>query len=118
MALIFPKAWCEKHGVSRERRDSIVNKTPLTHRTRRIMGNQAPSVYLKQLETEAGLPSNWLDDILSTHLVAAQYLRGGALPGEAASRPDFDAFYEARSADLLRLIYDAMGVASADEQQG
>ena len=43
VALIFPKAWCEKHGVSRERRDSIVNKTPLTHRTRRIMGNQAPS---------------------------------------------------------------------------
>lgn len=118
VALIFPKAWCEKHGVSREHRDSIVNKTPLTHRTRRIMGNQAPSVYLKQLETEAGLPSNWLDDILSTHLVAARYLRGGALPGEAASRPDFDAFYQARSAGLLRLIYDAMGVGGADGQQG
>jgi hypothetical protein len=118
VALIFPKAWCENHSVGRERRDSIVNKTPLTHRTRRIMGNQAPSVYLKQLETEAGLPSNWLDDILSTHLVAARYLRGGALPGEAASRLNFDAFYEARSADLLRLIYDAMGVGSADGQQG
>ena len=118
VALIFPKAWCEKHGVSREHRDSIVNKTPLTHRTRRIMGNQVPSVYLKQLETEAGLPSNWLDDILSTHLVAAHYLRGGALPGEAVSRPDFDAFYEARSAGLLRLIYDAMGVSGADGQQG
>jgi hypothetical protein len=118
VALIFPKAWCERNGVGRERRDSIVNKTPLTHRTRRIMGNQAPSVYLKQLETEAGLPSNWLDDILSTHLVAARYLRGDALPGEAASRPNFDAFYEARSADLLSLIYDAMGVGSADGQQG
>jgi hypothetical protein len=82
------------------------------------MGNQVPSVYLKQLETEAGLPSNWLDDILSTHLVAAHYLRGGALPGAAVSRPDFDAFYEARSAELLRLIYDAMGVGSADGQQG
>jgi hypothetical protein len=118
VALIFPKAWCEKHGVSRERRDSIVNKTPLTHRTRRIMGNQAPSAYLKQLETEAGLPSNWLDDILATHLVVAKYLRGGALPGEAVSKPDFDTFYEARSAGLLRLIHDAMGVGSADGQQG
>jgi hypothetical protein len=118
VALIFPKGWCEKHGVSRERSVSIVNKTPLTHRTRRIMGNQAPSVYLKQLETEAGLPSNWLDDILTTHLVVAKHLRGGALPGsgEAASRPDFDAFYEARSAGLLRLIYDAMGVSGADGQ--
>jgi hypothetical protein len=118
VAQIFPNAWCEKHSVDRERRGSIVNKTPLTHRTRRIMGNQAPSAYLKQLETEAGLPSNWLDDILSTHLVAARYLRGGTLPGEAASRPDFDAFYEARSAELLKLIYDAMGVGSADRQQG
>ena len=43
VALIFPKAWCDKNGVSRERSDSIVNKTPLTNRTRRIMGNQAPS---------------------------------------------------------------------------
>ncbi len=118
VALIFPKAWCDKHGVSRERNNSIVNKTPLTHRTRRIMGNQAPSAYLKQLETEAGLPSNWLDDILSTHLVAGRYLRGGALPGEAVGKADFDAFYEARSAELLRLIYDAMGVGSVDGQQG
>ena len=35
---------------------------------------------------------------------------GGAFPGEVASGPDFDAFFEARSAGLLTLIYDAMGV--------
>ena len=70
------------------------------------------------LEAEAGLPGNWLDDILGTHMVAARYLRGGALPGEAASTPDFDAFYEARSAGLLGQIYDAMGVGSTDGQQG
>ena len=73
VAQIFPKTWCDKNRVSRERTVSIVNKTPLTNRTRRIMGNQAPAVYLKQLETEAGLPSNWLDDIVATHLVAARF---------------------------------------------
>lgn len=103
VALIFPKTWCQKHGVSREQRDSIVNKTPLTNRTRRIMGNQGPDAYLKQLEAEAGLPANWLDDIVGTHLVEAKYLRGGP------TGPDFDGFYEARSASLLGVIYDAMG---------
>jgi hypothetical protein len=117
VALIFPKAWCEKHDVSRERRDSIVNKTPLTNRTRRIMGTQAPSAYLRQLESEAGLPANWLDDILATHLVTAKYLRGGALPGEAASGQDFDAFYIDRSAALLRLISEAMGGNSSGGNQ-
>jgi hypothetical protein len=40
------------------------------------MGSQPPTVYLKQLETEAGLPSNWLDDIVATHLIDARFLRG------------------------------------------
>ena len=114
VALIFPKAWCDKHGVTPQRRDSIVNKTPLTNRTRRIMGNQAPDAYLKQLEAEAGLPGNWLDDIIGTHLVDAKYLRGRRPLG---SGPDFNGFYEARSAKLLELIYDAMGV-SADGAVG
>ncbi|HEY0936944.1 MAG TPA: DUF262 domain-containing protein [Trebonia sp.] len=104
VALVFPKAWCEKHGIGRERRDSIVNKTPLTHRTRRIVGNQGPDAYLRQLEAEAGLPANWLDDIVGTHLIDAKYLRGGP------DGPDFDGFYEARSTSLLALIYEAMGV--------
>jgi hypothetical protein len=105
VALIFPKGWCERHGIGRDRRDSIVNKTPLTNRTRRIMGNQGPDAYLKQLEAEAGLPANWLDDIVGTHLVDAKYLRGGP------DGPDFDGFYEARAASLLALIYETMGVA-------
>jgi hypothetical protein len=104
VALIFPKTWCEKHGIGRERRDSIVNKTPLTHRTRRIMGNQGPDAYLRQLEAEAGLPANWLDETVGTHLIDAKYLRGG--PGG----PDFDGFFEARAASLLALIAEAMGI--------
>lgn len=112
VALIFPKAWCEKNAVSRERKDSIVNKTPLTNRTRRIMGNQAPDAYLRQLEAEAGLPGNWLDDIIETHLVDTRYLRGRRLLGRELSGPDFDGFYENRSERLLKLIYETMGVTS------
>jgi hypothetical protein len=117
VALIFPKAWCDKHNVDRQLRDSIVNKTPLTNRTRRIMGNQAPDVYLRQLEAESGLPGNWLDDILATHLIDAKYLR----QRDARLRnggPDFLAFYNARSDRLLTLIENAMGIRSKAESRG
>ena len=109
VALVFPKAWCDKNTISRERRDSIVNKTPLTNRTRRIMGNHAPDMYLRQLEAEAGVPGNWLDDIVGTHLIDARHLRD----------KDFDAFYEARTIMLKQLIDEAMGKpepSAADHQ--
>lgn len=104
VALIFPKAWCDKHGVQREQRDSIVNKTPLTNRTRRIMGNQSPEVYLQQIEAEAGLPGNWLDDVIATHWVQPAYLRTG----------DFSAFYRERSIALKELIDQAMGPVNGE----
>jgi hypothetical protein len=110
VALIFPKAWCDKHGVTSQRRDSIVNKTLLSNRTRRIMGNQAPDTYLRQLEVEAGLPPNWLDDIIGTHLIDAEYLRGKRYPGGRVGGPDFDGYYANRSARLLSLIYEAIGI--------
>lgn len=88
LALVFPKAWCEKNRIPRERRDSIVNKTPLTHRTRRIIGNRAPDAYMSALEAESGLPANWLGDIISSHLIDAANLRAA----------DFNAFYASRSA--------------------
>lgn len=99
IGLVFPKAWCAKHGIETYQQNSIVNKTLLTSRTRRIMGNQAPADYLRQLEAEAGLPGNWLDDIVATHLIEARYLRAN----------EFEGFYEARSAALLSLVEEAMG---------
>lgn len=114
LALIFPKQWCDKNHIPRERRDSIVNKTPLTNRTHRIIANLPPDIYLEKLETENGLPSDWLDDILSTHLIDAAHLRGAGSgrggPLRMMDKPaalgaaDFDAFYQSRSAKLLELI--------------
>jgi hypothetical protein len=99
IALIFPKAWCGKNGIEADRQNSIVNKTLLTSRTRRIMGSLAPADYLRNLEAEAGLPGNWLDDIVATHLINPNTLRANY----------FDGFYRARSAALLALIEGAMG---------
>ncbi len=99
IALVFPKAWCGKHGIEAYRQNSIVNKTLLTSRTIRIMGSLAPADYLRNLEAEAGLPGNWLDDIVTTHLIDPGTLRAN----------DFEAFYRTRSAALLALIETAMG---------
>lgn len=46
---IFPRAWCQKTGIPRERFDMIVNKTPLRSQTNRIIGGDAPSKYLGKL---------------------------------------------------------------------
>jgi hypothetical protein len=99
VALIFPGTWCAKNGIGPELRNSIVNKTLLTNRTRRIMSNEAPSEYMRRLEAEASLPGDWLDDIVGTHLVEPKHLRAD----------EFAVFYAARSAELLKLIEDAMG---------
>ncbi len=110
---IFPKAWCEKNSIPRERRDSIVNKTALTGRTRRVIGAQAPDVYVRQLETEAGLPGNWMDDIIATHRIDPAFLRSASSPQDGSRAGNFRAFYEARSHALLDLIYRAMGKVSS-----
>jgi hypothetical protein len=100
IALVFPKAWFAKHKIDKpDRQNSIVNKTLLTNRARRIMGSQSPADYMRQLENEAGLPGPWLDDIVATHLIAPGYLRAN----------DFNAFYATRSGALLELIESAMG---------
>jgi hypothetical protein len=52
---IFPKAWCVKNKIDENRRESIVNKTPLAYSTNRTIGGDAPSKYLKRVETQSGL---------------------------------------------------------------
>ncbi|TIV12675.1 MAG: hypothetical protein E5W02_18750, partial [Mesorhizobium sp.] len=43
---IFPQAWCKARNISKDVFDSIINKTPLSYRTNRIIGGDAPSTYL------------------------------------------------------------------------
>ncbi|MGZ0212248.1 MAG: GmrSD restriction endonuclease domain-containing protein [Actinomycetales bacterium] len=100
---IFPKDWCKKQGIESSVYDSIINKTPLTSRTNRIIGGSAPSAYLKALED--GSPENVLtqreeiDAALRTHLVDPDLLRSD----------NFVQFIKARQAALVRLIEEATG---------
>ncbi len=98
---IFPKAWCKKQGLDRKMFDSIVNKTPLSKRSNISISGDAPSVYLKRVESKFGLSADMLDNILRTHLIEPEYLRAD----------DFDGFFKARLQALSGLISDALGKA-------
>ncbi|MER9428790.1 DUF262 domain-containing protein [Mesorhizobium sp. M0408] len=100
---IFPKQWCINNGYKPDVYDAIINKTPLSYRTNRIIGGIAPTSYLKKLET--GTPDTpaigptRLDAILSTHLIDPTLLRADA----------FEMFLVDRQKRLLLLIEQAMG---------
>lgn len=100
---IFPRAWCQKVGIAATTYDSIINKTPLTARTNRILGGAAPSAYLSRLEAGAeGAPPiepARLEGHIASHVIDPALLRAD----------DFDGFFAARRDALLSIIEKAMG---------
>lgn len=100
---IFPKDWCKKQGIPATVYDSIINKTPISARTNRIIGGVAPSSYLAKLKeefsTEWADPDSVLDARLRTHLIDPELLR--------ADR--FEDFMSARQASLVSMIEEAIG---------
>lgn len=103
---IFPQDWCKKQGVKPEVFDSIINKTPLSFRTNRIIGGVAPSTYLaKLIKGDAANPPidpAKLDVYLRSHLTDPAKLFAD----------DFAGFMEDRQRQLLALIEQAMGKAA------
>jgi len=96
---IFPQKWCTDQGVEPKVFNSVINKTPLSARTNRIIGGRAPSAYLSRVQNSAGIDEARMDDILSTHYITPSLLRAD----------DFHAFFEARQESLLQRIESAMG---------
>lgn len=96
---IFPKAWCLKNEIDDELRESIVNKTPLAKKTNIKLSGHAPSVYLRSLETQVGIPAAELDEIIAAHQIDVPALRDDR----------FLDFFVSRRAALCALIEAAMG---------
>ena len=103
---IFPQDWCKKQGIKPAVFDSIINKTPLSYRTNRIIGGVAPSHYLGRLEKgdkqTPAIERERLDTYLRSHLVAPSFLRSD----------NFENFMADRQKQLLGLIEQATGKAS------
>jgi len=103
---IFPQDWCKTQGIKPAVFDSIINKTPLSYRTNRIIGGVAPNEYLAKLESGNSstppIASENLDSYLQSHLIDPALLRADK----------FEAFMEDRQKRLLGLIEQAMGKAA------
>jgi len=95
---IFPQDWCKERGIKPAVFDSIINKTPLSYRTNRIIGCAAPSQYIAKLEkgekTTPPISGQALDAYLRSHLIDPALLRSD----------DFKTFMEDRQGMLLVLI--------------
>lgn len=106
---VFPEAWCKQQGIRPEVYNSIINKTPLSARTNRIIGGVAPSAYLARLETggerNPPIASERLDSILQTHEVDVGLMRAN----------NFDAFFNDRRERLLKLVETVMGKPAVRE---
>jgi hypothetical protein len=100
---IFPQDWCKSHGIKPKVFDSIINKTPLSYRTNRIIGGVAPSKYIGKLETgnetTPAIAADKLNDYLKSHLIDPELLRAD----------NFAGFMEDRQKRLLSLIEQATG---------
>jgi hypothetical protein len=103
---VFPQDWCKTQGIKPAVFDSIINKTPLSYRTNRIIGGVAPSEYLAKLESGNSstppISNEKLDSYLQSHLIYPAFLRADK----------FEAFMEDRQKRLLGLIEQAMGKAA------
>ncbi|NMC94456.1 MAG: DUF262 domain-containing protein [Syntrophorhabdus sp.] len=95
---IFPVAWCEKNGINSKDFDCIINKTPLSGRTNRIVSGDAPSKYLERIKKHAGVDDSTFLDILKSHVIKPELLYAD----------DFQTFLNDRKEQILVRIEKAM----------
>lgn len=96
---IFPRAYCKSHSIDNRKMESIVNKTPISGKTNRIIGGHAPNTYLNKLKNSATISDERMKEILETHLIDSQTLYAN----------DFETFFENRSIELTKRIEKVMG---------
>lgn len=106
---IFPEAWCKAQRIEPAVYDTVINKTPLSYRTNRIIGGVPPSQYLARLgagsRNAAGqaidppIDPDTLDRHLGSHRIPVPELRGD----------DFEGFMEKRRVELAKLIVAVTG---------
>lgn len=96
---IFPKDYCEKQCYSKEKWNSVINKTPITYSTNREIGGVAPSKYLARIETKGQVESEELNTYLQSHWIDV----------ESCRNDDFNSHIIHRAKMLLKAIENATG---------
>jgi hypothetical protein len=96
---VFPRKVCNSLGIEPAIYNSIINKTPLSARTNRIIGGNSPSVYLDRLQRAFDISEVRMDEILRSHLIDPTMLRSD----------NFQTLYDSRQNRILELIERATG---------
>ncbi|KFB75104.1 DUF262 domain-containing protein [Candidatus Accumulibacter cognatus] len=111
---IFPKAWCESPSqkISPSIYDSVVNKTPLSCRTNRIIGGYAPSLYLGKLEKGKAGTNGQNSEPPIDKAALANYLQTHCIPVPELYADDFAGFMKARQKLLMAMVSRITGHAA------
>jgi hypothetical protein len=104
---IFPIAWCRQKGIDPKMYNCLVNRTPLSAKTNKIIGSKAPSAYLKEFEKQ-GTAVTSLEEIMRSHHIQLNILQCD----------NFETFFQARATALMELIGKAMGKNLSFESHG
>lgn len=96
---IFPRKYCIDMKYNKQKWNSIINKTPLSYRTNRILGGNRPSKYISIIEDKHKVTTDDLDKYLESHLIAPQLIR----------EDNFHEFIRDRAIKILDIIEQAMG---------
>lgn len=96
----------KENAISRDEYDSIINKTPLSGRTNRIVSGDAPSKYLDRIKKNVGVSDDEFIEILKSHVVNPEFMY----------QDDFNAFFNDRKERILQKIEKAMGKPIMREQ--
>jgi hypothetical protein len=97
----------KENNIPRNDYDCIINKTPLSGRTNRIVSGYAPSKYLERLKKHAGVSDDEFNEILKSHVVNPAYMY----------QDDFYVFFADRKEKILQKIEAAMGKNIARDQE-
>lgn len=95
---IFPVKWCEDNSIPRSDFDCIINKTPLSGKTNKIVSGDAPSIYLERLRKNVGVGETEFNSILTSHVLEPAYMY----------KDDFKGFLDDRKERILQKIEKAM----------
>ncbi|MGI5927889.1 MAG: hypothetical protein ACOX8A_12075, partial [Thermacetogeniaceae bacterium] len=95
---IFPVAWCVKNSIKGDDYNCIINKTPLSRRTNRIVSGDAPSKYLTRIQRSAEVNDEEFQNILGSHVLSPKLLYAD----------DFLGFFNDRKEKMLQRIENAM----------
>jgi len=94
---IFPQKWCQEHQIPREEYDCVLNKTALSARTNRIIGDKAPSNYLTKIQSAAAIQKERMNEILLSHRIDSVAIQNN----------DFHTFLNLRRDSIIKLIESA-----------